>query len=275
MTSTTTPTPTTPPSQESISPSFSQENPSHEPKLNISAENDLEASPKPPPSHPTTPNPQDESPRAITVQVPQTPQVYLTFLLVSGRRKTMSFDPELAIGRVKELVWNAWPSEWQDERPPAPSYFRILHLGKILQDDDTLSKLAFPTSLPPSSTNAAASNPNSQLPSAVPTSSSPSSPVLEPSSPTQTTHVPPAHGHQRHHSLNAHPQATIVHLSIRAYAPPTDDDLKKDKNRPRRWGRPNTNTGSVVGGVGGGDATDGNTDGVGSADRGCCGCVIC
>ena len=30
-------------------------------------------------------------------------------------------------------------AEWQDERPPAPSYLRILYLGKILQDDDTLT----------------------------------------------------------------------------------------------------------------------------------------
>lgn len=28
--------------------------------------------------------------------------------------------------------------DWQDERPPAPSYLRILYLGKILQDEDTL-----------------------------------------------------------------------------------------------------------------------------------------
>lgn len=44
------------------------------------------------------------------VQVPQTPQVFLTFLLVSGRRRTMSFDPAITVGRVKELVWNAWPT---------------------------------------------------------------------------------------------------------------------------------------------------------------------
>lgn len=31
----------------------------------------------------------------------------------------------------------AFPA-WLDERPPAPSYFRILYLGKILQDDDSL-----------------------------------------------------------------------------------------------------------------------------------------
>ncbi|PSR87379.1 hypothetical protein PHLCEN_2v5196 [Hermanssonia centrifuga] len=42
--------------------------------------------------------------------VPQTPQVSLTFLTVSGRRRSMSFDPEITIGRAKELVWNAWPN---------------------------------------------------------------------------------------------------------------------------------------------------------------------
>lgn len=42
--------------------------------------------------------------------VPHMPQVSLTFLLVSGRRRTMSFDHEITIGRVKELVWNAWPN---------------------------------------------------------------------------------------------------------------------------------------------------------------------
>ena len=42
--------------------------------------------------------------------VPHMPQVSLTFLLVSGRRRTMSFDHEITVGRVKELVWNAWPN---------------------------------------------------------------------------------------------------------------------------------------------------------------------
>lgn len=33
---------------------------------------------------------------------------------------------------------HATTTDWQDERPPAPSYLRILYLGKILQDEDTL-----------------------------------------------------------------------------------------------------------------------------------------
>lgn len=49
--------------------------------------------------------------------IPPTPQVSLTFLLVSGRRRTMSFDPEITIGRVKELAWNAWPNgAWRTTR---------------------------------------------------------------------------------------------------------------------------------------------------------------
>lgn len=42
--------------------------------------------------------------------VPTVPQIGLTFLLISGRRRSMTFDPDATIGRVKELVWNAWPS---------------------------------------------------------------------------------------------------------------------------------------------------------------------
>lgn len=99
--------------------------------------------------------------------VPQMPQVPLTFLLVSGRRRSMNFEPETTIGRVKELVWNAWPSEWQDERPPAPSYLRILYLGKILQDDDTLAKLSFPSYTPPPPSHQSQSHPTTPLPSTI------------------------------------------------------------------------------------------------------------
>jgi hypothetical protein len=47
---------------------------------------------------------------AATVSVPKTPQTYVTFLHISGRRRTMAFDPETTIGRLKELVWNSWPA---------------------------------------------------------------------------------------------------------------------------------------------------------------------
>jgi hypothetical protein len=38
-----------------------------------------------------------------------------------------------------ERVHCAVDTEWQADRPPAPSYLRILYLGKILQDEDTLT----------------------------------------------------------------------------------------------------------------------------------------
>ena len=46
---------------------------------------------------------------AAAESVPQTPQTYVTFLQISGRRRTMAFDPETTIRRLKELVWNSWP----------------------------------------------------------------------------------------------------------------------------------------------------------------------
>ncbi|KAF9525237.1 ubiquitin-related domain-containing protein [Crepidotus variabilis] len=95
----------------------------------------------------TSPTQPHEKATAEEEAVPQMPQTYVTFLLISGRRRTMSFEPETTIGRVKELVWNSWPSDWQDERPPAPSYLRVLYLGRMLQDDETLSKLKLPVSV--------------------------------------------------------------------------------------------------------------------------------
>ena len=65
-------------------------------------------------------------------------EISLTFLLISGRRRTMSFASSTTIGRIKELVWNSWPADWSDERPPAPNYLRVLYLGKMLQDEEVL-----------------------------------------------------------------------------------------------------------------------------------------
>jgi hypothetical protein len=137
--------------------------------------------------------------------------ISLTFLLGSGRRRTMTFEGEATIARVKELVWNAWPTgnsntshwfylalilaDWQDEHPPTPSYLRILHLGKILQDDDTLSSMSFFLFL---SSTQSSLTPFTAL----------SFPVM--------------------------PASTIVHLAIRPYAVQPQDDAPKKKGRHRR-----------------------------------------
>ena len=57
---------------------------------------------------PEEPAPAPEPP--LLLQVPQVPQTLVQFLLVSGRRRTMGFEPETTVGRVKELVWNSWPN---------------------------------------------------------------------------------------------------------------------------------------------------------------------
>ena len=55
--------------------------------------------------------PEDEREEEETgAVVPQVPQTLVQFLLVSGRRRSMAFDPETTVGRVKELVWNTWPN---------------------------------------------------------------------------------------------------------------------------------------------------------------------
>lgn len=70
-------------------------------------------------------SPAEESHEAVNDQasppeVPQTPQVSLTFLLVSGKRRSMTFDPETTVGRTKELVWNAWPKGAYSSTTPSP-----------------------------------------------------------------------------------------------------------------------------------------------------------
>ena len=59
---------------------------------------------------PSTSSTQQPQTTASPQTVPQMPLIYLTFLLISGRRRTMSFEPESPIGRVKELAWNSWPT---------------------------------------------------------------------------------------------------------------------------------------------------------------------
>ena len=86
----------------------------------------------PTPKDPVSPTPDNPSPN------PSDPQVTLTFLLVTGQRRTLSFPEETTAARVKEILWNTWPTELQGEQPPAPSFLRLVHLGKIWTDDARL-----------------------------------------------------------------------------------------------------------------------------------------
>ena len=55
----------------------------------------------------------------IEPPVPQTPQISLKLLLISGNRKVMSFDATTTVSRVKELIWNGWQSG--ELKSPLPS----------------------------------------------------------------------------------------------------------------------------------------------------------
>lgn len=159
------------------------------------------------------------------------------------------------------------PAEWQDERPPAPSYLRILYLGKILQDEETLSSTSHPSPQADSEPDKLSSSLSLySFACSIYSTSRPDLPVhhynLRHNSTCTNNHIPPTS-----HSLATHvewafpitqpdpsapsPQATVVHLSVRSVPPPTEDAPKKRRGF----------------GAGPGDEEGGAC--------GCCGCVIC
>lgn len=50
-------------------------------------------------------------------QVPATPKVSITLLLVSGRRRTAEFEKQTTVGELKEIVWSTWPGGEQQSLP--------------------------------------------------------------------------------------------------------------------------------------------------------------
>jgi len=85
-------------------------------------------------------------------------------------------------------------SEWKEDRPPAPSYLRIVYLGKLLQDDENLTS-------------------GFQIPSAL---------LVAQHAFSELRILP---------SLPAAPQPTIAHLSIRPYGPCEVDGTVKKKRK--------------------------------------------
>jgi len=74
----------------------------------------------------------------------------LRVLLISGQSHIFSFEPETTIGRVKELIFSMWPTEWTSpSQPPSPTYLRVLYGGRILADESTLVSNNMPSSLSP------------------------------------------------------------------------------------------------------------------------------
>ena len=91
--------------------------------------------------------------------------------------------------------------------PPNPSYLRLLYLGRILQDDDTLESKS---GTPPYCSAWANSTWLSEL--------------------KLSTHIPKPDYDEGRDTPYA---TTIMHLSIRPVAPPADDGLPKKKGKRR------------------------------------------
>ncbi|KAH7322175.1 hypothetical protein B0J17DRAFT_252810 [Rhizoctonia solani] len=120
--------------------------------------------------HATLPPSEPAAPATQSTDIP------VTFLLISGERKLMHFAPTMTIGRVKEAFWGGWSPESPDTKPPSPSFLRVLHMGKVLSDDQTLADAQFP-------------------------------------------------------NVSNSPAGTIVHIAVRPFGPPADEDIVKAKRR--------------------------------------------
>ncbi|KAM0791049.1 hypothetical protein ACM66B_004344 [Microbotryomycetes sp. NB124-2] len=64
----------------------------------------------------------------------------IELLLVSGKRMRWRVAEGTSVSTVKQVVWQAWPTDWrgQEELPPSPDSLRLLYMGKFLDDGKTL-----------------------------------------------------------------------------------------------------------------------------------------
>jgi len=68
------------------------------------------------------------------------PKVSITFLLGSGKRKTFDFEQSDSFATIKERLVQEWPTEWEGEtKPQSAAAIRLLHLGRLIPDDESLS----------------------------------------------------------------------------------------------------------------------------------------
>jgi hypothetical protein len=91
----------------------------------------------------------DEPEGQEAASIPQIPQTMLQFLLVSGRRRSMVFEPETTVGRVKELVWNTWPNGVSRSR--SPLFFALVDCLSILSPMHGIADAVFASPHPAAS----------------------------------------------------------------------------------------------------------------------------
>ncbi|KAF2094790.1 hypothetical protein NA57DRAFT_45595 [Rhizodiscina lignyota] len=86
------------------------------------------------------------------------PAVHITLLLTNGARHPYKIDQRylrkrsvdvenmdpfnISVYTLKELIWRDWRSEWEP-RPSNPSYIRLIHFGRMLEDKLPLKECRF------------------------------------------------------------------------------------------------------------------------------------
>ncbi|GAA5933478.1 hypothetical protein JCM3775_000706 [Rhodotorula graminis] len=65
----------------------------------------------------------------------------LELLLLSGKRRRVQVSRAETVEQLIERVWSDWPAEWRasDPAPASASDLRLLHLGRFLEPESTLS----------------------------------------------------------------------------------------------------------------------------------------
>jgi hypothetical protein len=124
--------------------------------------------------------------------------LFNSFIFIEDRTLPILIDIDDRVGVAT--------SDWQDEHPPAPSHLRVLYLGRILQDDETLNRMC----------DIYMKGGKFYLPDDLITHTELKFPSYTPPEPATPT---------------------IVHLSIRSFVPREDTSLKKK----RRMSRPGSN----------------------------------
>jgi hypothetical protein len=124
-------------------------------------------------------------------------------------------------------------TDWTDERPPAPGFLRILHLGRILNDDDVLSSTSSYPLLhphPPCHGHATLFSHSHTLLLFL-TSLHTLTLLFLFAELNIPIHPPVGSGSESADASAPPPPPTIVHLSIRTVPPPTEEDGKKNKRK--------------------------------------------
>ena len=198
---------------------------------------------------------------ALTIVSSTPPTVSISLLLVSGRRRTLDFEPKVTIGELKEVVWSTWPSGMSFLLGLLSSGLGVRVANRCGSFHVQIGQTSYPLAhLSFASSTLGAFSPTTRL---LPVSLS-------------VTHCSlrwiDAPDHSTALNLPLPPETTVVHVSVRSFAPTSgDEDLKKKRGKrsTRRTRASGTDASAPAGAAGAGGET--TTD----ASRGCCGCIIC